>query len=82
MDLRGRVIWSHHLSSTMAFEDVAIDWSIYAGNGGNGSIQRRYTPGEGFTSTPGPDGDSPANFVVTFETSFGDFPVTGAITNQ
>lgn len=46
------------------YEDLAIDWSQYAGIGGVGSIKRVQIPGAG-------EYDRPENFLVTSSDSFG-----------
>ncbi len=48
------------------YETYAIDWSMYAGNGGPGSIQRIGLPGVGVY-------DSPSYFMVSINENFGSY---------
>ena len=56
------------------YERVTIDWSAYAGEGGDGVIQRLYNP---YTSSwvfrNGTRGDGPDNFIVTSQANWGAF---------
>jgi len=56
------------------YELLTIDWSAYAGNGGEGSITRKYNPYTGrWLQTDGIRGDWPENFDVLAATSFGGY---------
>jgi len=51
------------------YEALAVDWSVYAGNGGPGSIKRISIP-------PAGQYDRPSNFVVSSIEGFGSFTPT------
>ncbi len=68
--------------SQMTYENYAVDWSEFAGNGGPGSIQRIYQPVNALTdpaALPDDRYDSKDDFIVSSSDSFGQY---GAANNR